>query len=69
MNCAGMGNVKRKKPKLAALGIKPVRTADKNTRFLWRAEVQAAGGSSSSSEGGGADEVHIHLAGNGFLYR
>lgn len=62
---AGMGNMKRKRPKLAALGIKPVRTAEKNTRFLWRADVQAC----SSMYGSGADEVHIHLGGNGFLYR
>lgn len=60
----GMGNVKRKRPKLAALGIKPVRTAEKNTRFLWRADV--AGGGDAAA---GADQVQIHLAGNGFLYR
>lgn len=62
---AGLGNMKRKKPKLVALGIKPVRTAEKNIRHLWRADVEAA----SSSSGGGAEQVHIHLAGNGFLYR
>lgn len=61
---SGMGNVKRKRPKLAALGIKPVRTAEKNTRFLWRADV--AGGGDAAA---GADQVQIHLAGNGFLYR
>lgn len=60
----GMGNVKRKRPKLAALGIKPVRTAEKNTRFLWRADVAGSGDAAA-----GADQVHIHLAGNGFLYR
>jgi hypothetical protein len=55
--------MKRKKPKLVALGIKPVRAAEKNIRHLWRADVEA------SSGGGGAEQVHIHLAGNGFLYR
>ena len=59
--------MKRKKPKLVALGIKPVRTAEKNIRHLWRADVEAC--SSSSGGGGGAEQVHIHLAGNGFLYR
>jgi hypothetical protein len=63
--CAGLGNQKRKRPKLAALGIKPVRTPEKNTRFLWRADVAACNDGSL----GAADQVHIHLAGNGFLYR
>jgi hypothetical protein len=66
VDCAGLGNQKRKRPKLAALGIKPVRTAEKNTRFLWRADVEACSADSSS---GAAEQVHIHLAGNGFLYR
>jgi hypothetical protein len=63
--CAGLGNQKRKRPKLAALGIKPVRTAEKNTRVLWRADVAACDSGSLDA----ADQVHIHLAGNGFLYR
>jgi len=60
---AGLGAMKRKKPKLAQLaaaGIKPVRTAQKNTRLLWKAEVQ-------QEEQLG--HVQIRLAGNGFLYR
>lgn len=57
--------MKRKRPKLAALGIKPVRTAEKNTRFLWRADVSA----SEDGSLGTAEQVHIHVAGNGFLYR
>jgi hypothetical protein len=55
--------LKRKKPKLAQLaaaGIKPVRTAQKNTRLLWKAEVR-------QEEQPG--HVQIRLAGNGFLYR
>ena len=58
--------MKRKRPKLAALGIKPVRTPEKNTRYLWRADVTA---DSSGDSSGAADSVQIHLAGNGFLYR
>lgn len=61
--------MKRKRPKLAELaaqGIKPVRTAAKNTRFLWRADVAAACDDGSP---GAADQVHLRLAGNGFLYR
>lgn len=65
LSCAGLGNQKRKRPKLAALGIEPVRTPEKNTRFLWRADVAAC----SDGSLGAADQVHIHLAGNGFLYR
>lgn len=57
---SGLGSVKRKKPKLAAAGIKPVRTKEKNMRLLWRADVQ---------QEGSAGDVQILLAGNGFLYR
>ncbi|WIA08941.1 hypothetical protein OEZ85_008358 [Tetradesmus obliquus] len=57
---AGLGSLKRKKPKLAAAGIKPVRTKEKNMRLLWQADVLQEAGSG---------DVQILLAGNGFLYR
>ncbi|KAF8072846.1 truA1 [Scenedesmus sp. PABB004] len=60
---AGLGALKRKKPKLAALaaaGVKPVRTPEKNTRLLWRADVVP---------GGAPGCVDVHLEGSGFLYR
>lgn len=66
----GLGALKRKKPKLAALaaaGIKPVRTAEKNTRLLWRADVVAEPAADGCDSG--ARDVTLHLAGTGFLYR
>jgi hypothetical protein len=57
---SGLGSLKRKKPKLAAAGIKPVRTKEKNIRLLWRADVV---------QEDSAGDVQILLAGNGFLYR
>lgn len=62
---AGLGALKRKRPKLAALGVKPVRTREKNIRYIWRADVVA----DESWEAAGRGYVDIHLAGNGFLYR
>eukprot|EP00879_Flechtneria_rotunda_P027255 GHRR01029181.1.p2 GENE.GHRR01029181.1~~GHRR01029181.1.p2 ORF type:complete len:206 (+),score=87.95 GHRR01029181.1:964-1581(+) len=63
---AGLGALKRKKPKLAAAGIKPVRTAEKNIRLLWQASVQLDQNTASDV---GWRHLQIHLAGNGFLYR
>eukprot|EP00878_Enallax_costatus_P034684 GHUV01038477.1.p1 GENE.GHUV01038477.1~~GHUV01038477.1.p1 ORF type:complete len:341 (+),score=98.26 GHUV01038477.1:636-1658(+) len=62
---AGLGALKRKRPKLAALGIKPVRTREKNTRLLWEADVKLDDSPDAEWRG----HVNIHLAGNGFLYR
>jgi hypothetical protein len=60
---AGLGALKRKRPKLAELakqGIKPVRTPEKNTRTLWHVAVV---------EEERLGDVRIELEGNGFLYR
>ncbi len=66
---AGLGALKRKRPKLAAAGVKPVRTSAKNTRMLWRADVEEepdiAGIHAQQQRG----HVCIHLEGSGFLYR
>lgn len=63
--CPGLGALKRKRPKLAALGIKPVRTREKNMRMLWRADVEL----DDSPAAAGRGYVNINLAGSGFLYR
>lgn len=61
---SGLGAAKRKRPKLARLaeqgllGPKPERSAARNTRTLWRAELEDQG------EG----RFRMVLAGDGFLY-
>ena len=61
---SGLGAAKRKRPKLARLaeqgllGPRPERTAQRNTRVLWRA--------GALDEGGG--RARLVLAGDGFLY-
>ena len=57
--------MKRKSPKLAELGVKPQRTAAKNTRIL--AGLTVVQGPPSAVSGG--QEVTLELTGNGFLYR
>jgi tRNA pseudouridine38-40 synthase len=61
---SGLGAAKRKRPRLARLaergllGPKPERSAARNTRTLWRAELE--------DQGGG--RFRVVLAGDGFLY-
>ncbi|GIL87313.1 hypothetical protein Vretimale_1737 [Volvox reticuliferus] len=61
---AGLGSVKRKNPKLAERGIKPERTATKNTRILSHLQLRA-----NASAVSGGQEVEMEVTGNGFLYR
>jgi len=61
---AGLGSLKRKKPHLALKGIKPVRTAAKNTRALGECSVVEAVNPITGSQ-----EVTITVTGDGFLYR
>ncbi|KAG2488767.1 hypothetical protein HYH03_012765 [Edaphochlamys debaryana] len=61
---AGLGSAKRKNPKLAEKGIKPERTAAKNTRILTHLTL-----SESVSSVTGGQEVTMTVTGNGFLYR
>ena len=68
----GLGRLKRKKPHLTERGIKPERTAEKNTRHLWKLAVVEEPDPSWPPPlpgGPGGGHVRVEVAGNGFLYR